>query len=235
MAHELLSRPAMQGAISVEALRPRERAVVEGIESLGDAELLALLLGTGTARRAVEPLAADLLSLCGGLEGLATTGICALAEHPGMGLAKATRIGAGLELGRRALLRTVAWPRQSLVSSAEVARWALPIAGLDHEQVWALALDGRNGLRAARRVAQGGLHGCSLSARDLLRVMLREAASSFVLVHNHPSGDPTPSREDVELTHAVGRAASVVGVPLVDHVIVAASGHVSLFDRGLME
>lgn len=225
----------MQDANSVEALRPRERAILEGIESLGDAELLALLLGTGTARRAVEPLAADLLSLSGGLESLAMLGVSALAEYPGMGLAKATRVGAGLELGRRALLRTVAWPREPLVSAAEVARWALPIAGLDHEQVWALALDGRNGLRAAKRVAQGGLHGCSLTARDLLRVMIREAASAFVLVHNHPSGDPTPSREDVELTHAVARAGNIVGVPLVDHVIVAASGHVSLFERGMME
>lgn len=234
MARLVLKTPFMH-QIPVEALRPRERAIVEGVESLGDVELVALVLGTGTARRAVEPFAADLLDLCGGLEGLARTGLCALAEYPGMGPAKATRIGAALELGRRALLRSVAWPRTSLASSKEVARWAMPLAGLEHEQVWALALDGRNGLRAARRIAEGGLHGCSLTARDVLRVMVREAASAFVLVHNHPSGDPSPSAEDIELTRAVARAAEVVGVPLVDHVIVAASGHVSLFDRGVLE
>lgn len=208
--------------------------MVAGVETLGDVELLALVLGTGTQRCSVEVYAAELLDLCGGLEGLARTGIGALAEYPGMGPAKATRIGAALELGRRALLRSLAWPRTSLASSKDVARWAMPLAGLEHEQVWALALDGRNGLRAARRIAEGGLHGCSLTARDLLRVVVREAASAFVLVHNHPSGDPTPSAEDIELTRAVARAADVVGVPLVDHVIVAASGHVSLFDRGML-
>lgn len=222
----------MQHAPTLEALRPRERAVLEGVDSLGDAELLALLLGTGTPRRPVEALAMDLLMASGGLEGLATTGLSALAEHPGMGLAKAARVGAGLALGRRALLRTVAWPRAPLVSAREVANWALPLAGLAHEEVWALALDGRNGLRAAKRVAQGGLHGCAMTARDILRPMLREAASSFVLVHNHPSGDPAPSLEDIELTKIVARAAEIVSMPLVDHVIVAASGHVSLFERG---
>lgn len=234
MARPVLRLALMQQASIIESLRPRERAILEGIDALGDAELLALLLGTGTARRAVEPFAADLLDMCGGLEGLATMGICALAEHPGMGPAKATRIGAGLELGRRALLRTVAWPRKPLHSSAEVAKWALPLAGLDHEQLWVLALDGRNGLRAAKRVAQGGLHGCALSARDLLRVVVREAASAFVMVHNHPSGDPSPSEEDIELTRTVARAADTLGTPLVDHVIVAAGGHVSLFDRGVV-
>lgn len=225
----------MQRATEIESLRPRERAVLEGIDSLGDAELLALVLGTGTPRRSVEALASDLLDMCGGLETLANMGVCALAELPGMGLAKATRIGAGLELGRRALLRSVAWPRTQLGSSEQVARWAMPLAGLDHEQVWVLALDGRNGLRAAKRVAQGGLHGCSLTARDLLRVVVREAASAFVLVHNHPSGDPSPSREDIELTRAVARAGEALGTPLVDHVIVAAGGHVSLFDMGALK
>lgn len=209
--------------------------MLEGVESLGDAELLALVLGTGTSRRAVEPFAVDLLTLAGGLEGLARVGIGALAEYPGLGVAKATRIGAGMELGRRALLRSVAWPRTPLTSSAEVARWAMPLAGLTHEEVWALALDGRNRLRAARMVARGGLHGCSLTARDLLRTMIREAASSFILLHNHPSGDPNPSHEDIQLTEVVAEAANIVGVPLVDHIIVAASGHVSLFDQGIVK
>ena len=79
-----------------------------------------------------------------------------------------------------------------------------------------LALDGRNGLRAARRIAEGGLHGCSVDPRDVLRSVIREAASAFVLVHNHPSGDPAPSDEDIELTRMVARAGAVLGTPLVD-------------------
>ncbi len=126
-------------------------------------------------------------------------------------------------------------PRINLASSAEVARWGrIRLAELDHEQVWVLALDGRNGLRAAKRIAEGGLHGCSLDPRDVLRAVVREAASGFVLLHNHPSGDPTPSEEDIDLTNTVARAASVLGTPLVDHVIIAGGGHASLFDLGLV-
>lgn len=220
---------------AVEPNRPRERAFVEGIDTLGDAELVALLLGTGTTGRSAVSLAADLLDALGGLEGLSTIGLSGLAEHPGLGPAKAARIGAALELGRRSLRRAVERPRAGLASSAEVSAWGRARLGdLDHEQIWLLALDGRNQLRAARRIAQGGLHGCSISVRDPLRIALREAASSFVLVHNHPSGDPSPSREDVELTTAVARAAETVGTPLVDHVIVAARGHASMFDLGLL-
>jgi DNA repair protein RadC len=162
-------------------------------------------------------------------------GTHALAQIHGVGPVKASRISAGFELGRRLLLRSSGAPRQNLASSSEVARWArFRLSSLDHEQVWVLALDGRNGLRAARRIAEGGLHGCSVEPRDVLRAVVREAASAFVLVHNHPSGDSTPSEEDIELTNMVARAASVLGTPLVDHVIVAGGGHTSLFDLGVI-
>src|SRR5262249_14835030 len=108
------------------------------------------------------------------------------------------------------------------------------LGALDHEQIWALSLDGRNGLRASRRVAEGGLHGCSIDPRDVLRAVVRDAASAFVLVHNHPSGDPTPSGEDLELTRRIARAADTLGTPLVDHVIVAGGGHASLYDLGFL-
>jgi DNA repair protein RadC len=214
---------------------PRERGISDGFDTLSDVELIAVLLGTGEKGRPVLRVAADLLEQSGGVVGLSRMGPHALAQVAGVGLVKAARIGASFELGRRRLLRSAGAPRLNLASSAEVARWArLRLSDLDHEQVWVLALDGRNGLRAARRVAEGGLHGCSVDPRDVLRAAVREAASAFVLVHNHPSGDPTPSDEDVELTNMVARAASVLGTPLVDHVIVAAGRHASLFDLGVI-
>jgi DNA repair protein RadC len=217
------------------AMLPRERGISDGFDTLADSELVAVLLGTGEKGRPVLRVAADLLEQSAGIVGLARMGPHALAEVAGVGLAKAARIGAGFELGRRALMRAVASARPNLSSSADVARWArLRLSALDHEQVWVLALDGRNGLRAARRVAEGGLHGCSLDPRDVLRAVVREAASAFVLVHNHPSGDPTPSEEDIQLTNMVARAASVLGTPLVDHVIVAGEGHASLFEMGVV-
>jgi DNA repair protein RadC len=121
-------------------------------------------------------------------------------------------------------------------SFESVAAWARPrLAWLDHEEVWLLALDGRNGLKSAQRIAQGGLHGCALTPRDVLRPAVRDGASAFVLVHNHPSGDPAPSPEDVEMTRAVAIAADVVGVPLLDHVVIARGGAESLLDLGVLE
>ena len=214
---------------------PRERGISDGFDSLADSELIAVLLGTGEKGRPALRVAATLLEQSGGLVGLSRMGPHALAQVRGVGLAKAARIAAGLELGRRMLVRSNATSRLNLASSAEVARWArLRLSELDHEQVWVLALDGRNGLRAAKRIAEGGLHGCSVDPRDVLRAVVREAASAFVLVHNHPSGDPTPSDEDIELTNTVARAASVLGTPLVDHVIIASGGHSSLFDLGVI-
>ncbi|HKQ67728.1 MAG TPA: DNA repair protein RadC [Polyangiaceae bacterium] len=228
----MISQP---GAIAIALTMPRERGITDGFDTLADAELVAVLLGTGEKGRPVMRVASELLEQSGGLLGLLRLGPHAVAQLRGVGLVKAARIAAGFELGRRVVLRSAVCPRPNLASSAEVARWArLRLSELDHEQVWVLALDGRNGLRAARRVAEGGLHGCSVEPRDVLRAALREAASAFVLVHNHPSGDPTPSDEDIELTNTVARAAAVIGTPLVDHVIVASGGHTSLFDLGVV-
>lgn len=213
---------------------PRERALAEGVSSLGDAEIVALLLGTGSAGRPVARAALKLLEAAGGVGALLGATPFALAEVPGVGLAKAVRVVAALELGRRALARS-AEPREPLSDAAHVARWAAPrLAHLEHEQMWLLSLDGRNALRSARRIAEGGLHGLSLRPRDALRVAVRDAASAFVLVHNHPSGDPSPSREDHDRTRAVAAAADAVGVPLVDHVVVAASGYASFHELGLL-
>lgn len=215
---------------------PRERAMEDGIASLGDAELLAVLLGTGLAGRPATVVAAALLERAGGLDGLGRLAPAAVAEHPGIGLAKALRIAAGMELGRRTAQRA-ARPRAPLQSSADVSRYARARIGpLDHEELWILALDGRNNVRGARRVAQGGLHNCSVSVRDVLRAALLEAASTVVLVHNHPSGDPVPSVHDIELTRAVSSACAVLGVPLVDHVIVTAEGRwSSMLDLGILQ
>jgi DNA repair protein RadC len=104
----------------------------------------------------------------------------------------------------------------------KVADWFIRRVGpLAHEELWVLSLDGRNGLRGARRVSQGGLHGYSVAARDILRAALADAASKMVLIHNHPSGDPDPSVEDIVLTRTVSRAAAAVGTPLTDHVIIS--------------
>ena len=206
----------------------REHALAFGVQSLADVDLLALLLGTGSAGESVALSAAALLDGSGGLRGIARLGPHALSRR-GIGPAKATRIAAAVELGRRALLQLLAEERVVFDCFEQVVRWARPRLGtLEHEEVWLLSLDGKYGLKSARRIAQGGLHGCALLTRDVLAPALRDGASAIVLVHNHPSGDPTPSAEDIAMTHAVRAAADLVGIPLLDHVVVSRTGACSL-------
>ena len=214
----------------------RERALVGSVDHLSNADLLALVLGTGSTGESVAELAKGLLEAAGGLEGLARLAPHGLATRRGLGPAKAARVAAALELGRRATLSGMAVRTTLLSSFDDVVSWARPrFASLDHEEVWLLGLDGRNALKAARRIAQGGQHGCALTTRDVLGPALRDAVSAIVLVHNHPSGDPSPSAEDVGMTRALARACHVVGVPLLDHVIVARGGASSLLELGALE
>lgn len=200
--------------------------------------LVAAVLATGPfegarAERASE-LAAALLCDHGGFAGLARATVeeleTYLASAPRLGRpprACARRIAACFELGRRATNDSVASP--TIASSADVAAWASArLASLDHEELWLLALDGRSRVRAVRCVAKGGLHGMGVRPADPLRLALRAAASGFVLVHNHPSGDPTPSAEDTVFTRRVASAAAIVGMPLLDHVVVAREGFSSV-------
>lgn len=205
-------------------------SALSDLDARSDAELVALFLARDGASRA-----ASLLATAGGLSGMAELGARALTEQCGLTRAEALRVATALELGHRAELARLA-ERPALGSFDAVVAWARPrLAVLDHEEVWLLSLDGRNGLKAARRVAQGGLHGCALAVRDVLRPALRDGASAIVLVHNHPSGDPGASPEDVAMTRAMAVACDVVGVPLLDHVIVARGGASSLFELGALD
>lgn len=216
-------------------LGPRERARACGIDALSDADLIALLLGTGLPGRPVGRLAADVLEASGGLLGLAREGALG-ADTVGLGEAKRARIDAAFALGRR-VAALVALPRPpSLLDPAAVARWARAELGLHaHEELWAVVLDARHAPIGVRRLAQGSSLGCATSQRDVLRAVLRAGGSGFVLVHNHPSGDPTPSPEDTRTTLALARAGETIGVPLVDHVIVGNASHASLFELGLLD
>lgn len=206
----------------------RERALEQGVEALSDHELVALILGTGNAGEPVARLAASLIETEGSLKQLARATPHGLMLRKGLGAAKAARLSAAFELGRRAQCHQLAGER--LRGYEEVVVWARPrLAQLEHEEVWLLALDGRNALKSARRVGQGGCHGCALTTRDILSPALRDGASAIILVHNHPSGDPRPSQEDVEMTKRLASACEVVGLSLFDHVVIARGGACSIF------
>lgn len=213
----------------------RERALLGGVETMHSVELLALLLGTGTRGASALAVAAALLDQANGLCALHRMSAHLLAARRGVGTAKAARILASLELGRRLAVAQLSETRPVCGSFVAVAAWAQPrLAALEHEEVWVLSLDARNGVKGTRRVGQGGVHGCALTAREILRPALLDAASGLVLVHNHPSGDPTPSEHDIRMTRAVAEAAQIVGLALLDHVVVARSGAESLVALGLL-
>jgi DNA repair protein RadC len=202
------------------------------VQELGDAELITLLLGTGSVGNSVQRVALSLLEKAGGLEGIARLGPHAFAVEPGVGPVKAARLAAALELGRRAVIRTLSERRPIIDCFEAAADWARPrLAALDHEEVWLLCLDGRSGLKASARIAQGGLHGCALTARDVLSPAVKNGAAAILLVHNHPSGDPQPSPDDVEMTAHVAKCAELIGIPLLDHVVVARNGARSVLDE----
>jgi DNA repair protein RadC len=208
----------------------RERLFRYGPRSLSTLDLLAIVLGTGTRRLDVREVSFALL----GERGLASS--CfrdpdALRARAGIGAAKAARVLAALELGVRATQS--ATEPTSVASLADVERWASPrLCQLEHEELWLLCLDANNGLKAEVEVARGGALGCSLTPADVLRPAVRNGASAIVLVHNHPSGDPTPSRDDLTMTRALLRACRVVGIPLLDHVVVSRRGARSALEPG---
>lgn len=209
--------------------RPRERLLDAGSADLSEIELLSVVLGSAGPVPAVRA-AESLLAGHGSLPELARLAPAELARS-GVGKARAARLAAALELGRRALA-----PRQrTLVLSRpeDVFRYARPrLAHLTHEVFHVLLLDTRHRLVADRRVAAGGLASCAIAPRDVFEPAIREAAPALVFVHNHPSGDPTPSRDDIELTRRLADGARVLGLSLVDHVVVADGGFASLAEMG---
>ncbi len=233
----VVERPSLRApAQGAEGASARERARRDGVGSLSDADLLALLLATGAAGHPVARVAHELLCEVGGVERLERVGAYRLSEQRGIGPVKATRLLAAIELGRRVTLKALCDDARVFASFEAVAAWAQPrLAALDHEEVWLLCLDAKNALRSARRIARGGLHGCALRPADVLRPALEDAASGVVIVHNHPSGDPTPSQADIEMTRALLEACEILGIQLLDHVIVARAGARSLRELEVFE
>ncbi|WP_050727566.1 RadC family protein [Vulgatibacter incomptus] len=209
-------------------VRPRERLLAKGSAHLGEVELLALVLGTAGPRPATRT-AEVLLARHGSLAELARVSVQELAGD--LGPARAARLAAALEVGRRAQE-----PRSRnlrLSTPSEVYHYARPrLAHLTREVFHVLLLDTRHRLVADRRVAEGGLASCAISPRDVFEAPIREAAPAMIFLHNHPSGDPTPSKDDVELTRRLAEASKLLGLSLLDHVVVADGGFSSLAEMG---
>ena len=207
--------------------RPREKLARVGATALGDNELLALVLGHGTSRANALALANALLARAGGVRGLARAGLAQVLGVPGVGTAQGARVLAALELGRRAVVEPAA-PRARFSAPDDLARFLVPQFGWRPvEHFGALLLDGRNRLLRTAIVSIGTLDASVVHPRDIFREAALEVAAGVVLFHNHPSGDPTPSREDVLITRRMVDAGVIMGIEVLDHVVVAESSYFS--------
>ncbi len=212
---------------------PREKLSERGVDALSDAELIAVVLGTGTTDEPVPLLAERLLLQFGGLHHIARANVRQLAAVRGVGAGKSARIAAGIELGRRALTRPL--ERGVRIASSEDVYCSFgPLLGQrEHEELWAIALDARQRVLARVQLARGGVNACPVSMGDVFRPLIREGASALIVIHNHPSGSPEPSPEDLAFTERLAQAGELLGIFLLDHVIIAADGYFSCLDAGL--
>jgi DNA repair protein RadC len=226
MAHGLLWARSM---VPPETNRPRERLWRRGTMVVSDEELLAILLGTGTRGTPAVMVASELVHRTGGLPALARASPHELAQVVGVGDARAAMIVAAFELGRRAMELA---DRSRVVSAEDVFELCGPrLAGLHQEVFLAIGLDVRNGLLDVVEVARGTLAGVEVHPREVFRPLVRMAAAGGVLVHNHPSGDSTPSDEDIALTERMRDVGTLLGIPIIDHVVIAARCYRSIAEH----
>ena len=213
---------------------PREKLDRLGLAALSDAELLALVLGHGTAGVPARRLAAALLELASGLHGLTRMTRDEVCRLPGIGTAQASRVLAGIELGRRTLTRDSA-ERPRFLLPSDTAEYLLPRYGAyPVERFGVLLLDTKHRLLRTRIVSEGTLDSSLAHPREVFRAAVGAGAACLIVFHNHPSGDPHPSPDDHALTHRLARAGMVVGVPLVDHLVLADGAYWSFRENGMI-
>ena len=214
--------------------RPRERLLRRGPGDLPDAELLALILGSGTREHSAVDLAGILLARFGSLTRLGSRTAAEISGVRGVGPAKAAAILAALEMGRRLQDHPMV-PGARFTSSRDlVAHYGPRLRDRKRETFLALLLDGKNRVMREVRVSEGSLTASIVHPREVFNPAIRESAAAVVFVHNHPSGDPAPSRQDLEVTRRLVQTGEVIGIRVLDHVIIGAEGHVSFADAGLL-
>jgi DNA repair protein RadC len=220
--------------------RPRERLKERGATALGDAELIAILLRTGMKGQSAIQLAQQLLKEFRTLEGLARTPLEILAKVKGVGETKAIQLKAAFELARR--LSGSSRGKQAIITTPEDAAAVMreDMRTLDREHFGVLLLNTKNGLIKKCPVSQGSLNASIVEPREVFKDAIAASAASMILVHNHPSGDPTPSSEDISITKRLVKAGELLNISVLDHIILGhrATGreqdYISLKELGLM-
>lgn len=216
--------------------RPRERLVKFGGDALSDAQLLAILIGSGNrgARKNAVDICRDLLKDFDNLNNLDRASIHELCQVKGIGLAKATQIKAALEVGKRMASTRSGNSKKMTTSRAFVDYFAPFLKNLRKEVVKVALLNNKLHLIKDIVVSEGSVDTSIVHPREVMIPAIKESATKIVLIHNHPSGDPSPSQADIEITHRVSKAGEIIGIKLLDHIIIGGTEFYSFADEGMI-
>lgn len=213
--------------------RPREKLLKKGSKFLSTAELLALIIRTGTKKRTAVELAQDLLNFYGGLSAIQDLSCEELQKISGIGTAKAAQINAVIELSRR--IAALKNDKKDLVSNPIQA--AELLAGemrfLKQEVLRVILLDVKNKVISIPEISRGGLSSSIVHPREVFKEAIRRSSAGMILVHNHPSGDPTPSADDISITKKLIKTGEIIGIEVMDHIIIAGDKYLSFKEKGL--
>lgn len=213
--------------------RPREKLLKKGVQSLSDAEIIALLIGSGTKNETAVELSKKVLkSANNNLNELGKLNISDLTKMKGIGEAKAITILAALELGRRRKISEII-TKKKITRSNDIFELFQPIIGdLPHEEFWILLLNRSNNIIERIKISQGGVSGTVIDVKLILKQAIEKLASSVILCHNHPSGNKNPSKADDSITFKLKNAAELLDIQVLDHIIIANVDYFSYADEG---
>ncbi len=215
-----------------ETERPRERLLTHGPPTLSNAQLLAILLRVGRQGSSAVQVAMDVLDRFGGVGGLAQCGIEELCAVPGVGEAKAAQLKAALELGKRALASPLTKGTKITSSRDLFSHYHPTLRDLRHELFKVVLLDAKHAILRDATVSEGSLTLSIVHPREVFTLAVRESAAAVIFLHNHPSGDPTPSQEDRVLTARLVSAGEVLGIRVLDHLVIGDGRYISFADQG---
>lgn len=215
--------------------RPREKSLKHGFKALSDAELIAILIGSGNSKETAVELSRRILNGFGNdLMELGHASVDKLMEYKGIGEAKAINILAALELGRRQQLPS-ANKRAKIQSSLDIHQIMKPLlCDIQHEEFWVLFLDRSNNVIDKKCISQGGISSTIIDIRIIMKMGIEKLASALILTHNHPSGNISPSHEDISITKKCKEAGLLVDIAVIDHIIIGRESYYSFADEGLL-
>jgi len=212
----------------------REKLLEKGVSSLTNAELLGILINTGIKNTSALEIAKKVLNRSNGtLSDLVRLNVHELTQIEGIGLSKAISIISSFELGKRRYAESFS-PSERIARSSQVYELFRDLGDLPYESFWILLLKRNNTIISKKRISDGGVSGTVVDVKIILKQALETLSSSIVLIHNHPSGNPSPSKEDVEITRKVKEASRYMDISLFDHVIIGQDCYFSFSDEGLI-